>query len=384
MITKRPYGVSPTISLKIGYVEVDYQSVFDIELLLEENKHDLVVIKLAGIPPKYITEYYGKPVELFISTGPYYVASFHGYVTEVRPHSYSAAGLMNSSPFQEAEVVCVGVSYGMRGQKSKVWSGYSLTNIAKELADKHQFSLDVPPLPVIHETLAQTDESDWQFLVRYSNMLGYSVNAHGTHIHIYDPYNAVSRGVSSTRLMALTGSKGYHAPHPGQILEFKGNFGKRHADGQYMDTVVTVITNDNGAYDFSTRYLTGTVNGPAEYTDRIHNHSDTFSQASSNIERRRRQYYDYYADVVVIGAANCKPGGIVNVEEFGGEFDGLWYVKSAKHHVDDQTFITSLHLARNINSQLDFTDVARIGEVPLPVYRDERWVSPTHLVREYV
>ena len=111
MIVKSPYGVSPDIEVTIGGATVDYNTMYRVELILEENQHDMLVIEVSGIPPRAITDYYGKPVQLTISTGPRLSQRFNGYVEDVRPVSLTAGGLMNKSPFQAARIVCMGASY---------------------------------------------------------------------------------------------------------------------------------------------------------------------------------------------------------------------------------------------------------------------------------
>lgn len=385
MILKKAHGLSPDISIIINGVEVDYQSIYGLEVLLEESKHDFAVIKLAGLPPDAATAYQNAGVEVVLSTGALYSFTFCGYVTEVHTDSQSAKGLMNNSPLQEAKLVCLGASYNMRGSLSRVWNLHSLTDVAKYMSSKYGFSASVPSSTFSYKSISQTDESDWQFLCRYAKQLGYEVNVHETHMHVYDPYNALSRNVSYNYLSTLYSSRGNPTSRPGQILEFSGDFGERFPDGKYKNTVVTVVTDDNKLFDVTSRDIDTVSNGGPRYSDRIPDHADSYAEAVNAIDQHRKRHskYDLSASARVTGVANCKPGGVVEVSGLTGEFDGLWYVKSVKHHVHTDAYYSDLELLRNRDSQLINTGTSGISSSGPSDFVRGNWVASKRRVKEY-
>lgn len=383
MITKAPYGLSPTVEVTIGNASVDYSAINRIELTLEENCHDMLVFELAGIPPRAITDYYGRPVRVVFSTGGNFYQTFHGYVEDVRPKAFTGFGLMNKSPFQEARIVCMGASYSMRGSRSKTWVGYKLSDIAREMAAKYGFSLDVPSDSRVHEGILQTNESDWQFLSRYATMLGYSLTAHNTHMHLYDPYAALSRQISYHILPTLNKTRGKVTPSPGQIIEFSGSFANRHIDGYYKDSILTVVNDDNTVFDVTTNTLEDAQTRESRFKNRVAEHVHNFSSAEKRIDAISKQDYDYYADVTVLGLAGCLPGGIVNVDNYNGKFDGFWYVQGVKHIIHSNTFYTELRIAKNLNSELAPTNTQKYTYPPTPRYTQNGWIADTRTVNEY-
>jgi hypothetical protein len=44
MITKLPYGLSPTVDIAIGNSTVDYNTINRVELFMEDNQHDMLVM----------------------------------------------------------------------------------------------------------------------------------------------------------------------------------------------------------------------------------------------------------------------------------------------------------------------------------------------------
>ena len=382
MIVKSPYGVSPDIEVTIGGATVDYNTMYRVELILEENQHDMLVIEVSGIPPRAITDYYGKPVQLTISTGPRLSQRFNGYVEDVRPVSLTAGGLMNKSPFQAARIVCMGASYNLRGSTSRTWVGYKLSTIAKELAQKHRLSLDVPSDDYVNETLAQTNESDWQFLVRYAKQLGYRVNVHGTHMHVYDPQSALSRQTFYHELTSLITSGRGIDPQPGQVMEFSGTFSRRNIDGEYKESEIAVLSKDNVVYNLKSTTLT-TGNGTNRFPNRVGDFVDNLAEANRRLRAEDRADYDYYADVTTIGIAGCVPGSVLKLNRYDASFDGYWYVQSVKHVAHTNAFTTELRLAKNVKSELKFDNTKPFQIPPVSQYDRDRWVSQKARVNEY-
>lgn len=352
-IRRQPGTVSPKLELTINNVEVRYQALNGIELVMEENHHDMLKIKLNGIPPRAVTEYRNAGVYLYLDTGAGYTEKFEGYVEKVIPVSKVSGGLMNGSPFQDATLVCLGASYVMRGARNKVWDGYKLEDVAIELAKKHSLSLDVPKDNLLYTKVIQSQESDWQFLVRYAGMLGYSVTCHGTHLHVFDPYKAAGRTISFNKLLTTRATKMNLRPHPGMINEFRGEFKEDHYDGIRNGITVTVMQPDGNQFDVSTKDTKGLTSG-ARVEYHLNTSVDNYQEAIRIINAESKKYYDYEAEVTVVGMLGCKPGGVVELDNYAAEYDGLWYVSKVHHMLGSSgVLLTTLGIKRNIESELN-------------------------------
>lgn len=383
MITQKPYGLSPAVSISIYGQKVDYRSINFLDIDLAPNKHDSVILTMTGLPSSAVTDYYYAPVEVHVSVGngaQHY--AFYGYVEEVKPYSFSGFGTVNNKVIQEARVVCLGASYNMRGSSTRRWDGYSLTEIATELAAKYKFSVDVPDVPVFSDSVLQTTESDWQFLTRYANYLGYDVTVHGTHIHVFDPHDAYTRGISYSKLSSVRDFSVTGGEFPGQILEFDGSFSTRNADGAYTETYLTVAQDDGTSYTVTTSDVYGS-NGNARFPNRVSDVVDNYGEAERRIVAIKQEKYDYYADVRVLGLADCVPGGVVEMGDFGGDFEGLWCVKQVHHGIHRDAFYTELKLARNKKQVLVAKNTSRFQTAPTPYYNGNDWVSSKRRVNVY-
>jgi phage protein D len=384
MIVKQPLGSSASISMRINGAEFDYNNMNRIEVLLEENKHDMLVVTVNGIPTRAILDYVGLPIQFSLSSSASNSYDFYGYIDDVRPISRTSGGVVNNSPFQKAELYCMGASYTMRGTTSKNWEKYSVTDIAVELAKKYGFSVDAPKFETYHRNVNQSDESDWQFLTRYANSLGLSVSSHGAHIHLYDPYKAVSRSISYAPLLTARKMRGQADYYPGQIIEFDASFSTRHPDGYYKETVITVLNDDGTSYDVSTGDLKNGNKNTAIYRNKKSVTAHSFGEAARILESINKSDYDHYATVLVTGTPGCRPGGVVSVDNYNdSRMDGLWYVQAVKHTAHSAAYMTELKIARNSNSQLVETKTPSFTSPPAPVLKTGQWAALTGRVNVY-
>lgn len=384
MITKTPTTVAPTFEITIDGAPVNYDSINSFDIMLSEGQHDLLKVGMSGIPTSYITEYMNLPVGLSLHTGSSYSESFSGYIANVVPKSVTAHGTVNNSPFQEVTLNVMGASYRMRGKKSRLWNGYKLSQIAEELAKTYRLSMDCPVDDRVFNQIAQSEESDWQFLNRCTKQLGYSLTCHGTHLHIFDQYKASSRNISAHKLLTVRRLANNGTPHPGQILSFNGSFMDRHPDGEYMDTVVS-LNDGTSIFDVRTSEVLG-KSEKAVFENRLNVHVDNYYEAIRTLESTNKDLYDYEATVTAVGMLGVRPGGVVDVDNYDSRFDGLWYVSDVTHRIASGIFTTELRIKRNFNSQLESpASVVPVTLVPDSIYdRTTRsWTARSNQYRVY-
>lgn len=383
MISKQSYGLSPTLTVSINGVPVDYIALNEVRLHLEAGLHDMLVLRMSGIPPRAMTDYRNRPVFCSLDLGGGMLSEFYGYVIDVRAVAATSAGAVNNSPFQDAYVYCMGTSYEMRGGDSRVWKNARLQDVAFTLSEKYGFSVDVPDDKLILSPMLQDNESDWQFLTRYAMALGYETTLHGTHLHIFDPYKAYTHGTSFHRLYTGKQALAGLTPTPGQISTFDVSLAEHHPDGVYKDTTIAVHQDDNTIYEVSLRQLRG-ITAPARFSNRLRDSVDTYEQAVRAIDVEAKSTYDYTATATVLGVPGCVPGGLVEIDSYGADnTDGLWYVKSVKHTLHSGAFLSELKLVRNINSELVPTPVAVFQRPSAPKLVGDRWIASKRNTNAY-
>lgn len=385
MIFRTHNATSPTVNISFDGVAVDYLSIVQIQLELTENQHDLVRIKMAGIPPTAITDYIDAPVSVSWSQG---AASnkFVGYVVYIEPEYKNNQGMVNNSPFQSATIYCVGASFDMRGKKATFWENTSLQDIVSKLADEYRYSYSIPVDTFKFFRLAQDGRSDWEFLVDVADSLGYSVTAHGTHLHVFDRYKALGRSISYNVLDTI-GKSLESTIRPGLILSFKGSFGKVTPTGTSNDDDISSVDNRGKLVAATTKSRDSGSGRPikSRFTDQISMSLVSSDYAERYLEARARKKFPFSARVELSGTSGIKPGGIVNVDKFNAKFDGLWYVSGVTHTITLDKFSTELLIIRDSTNDDPFriTPVKSVGEVPDPVLRESYWGASTQMEEIY-
>jgi hypothetical protein len=391
MIFKSSSQLSPNVSVSIDNTPVDYLSLQRITVELKENMHDMVILDFAGLDPETMHLFIDSAVTLNISmpleaTNEY---TFHGYVIYLEPFSSTKMGTANGSPFQLTRVFCLGPSYRMKGLKSSVHENKTLAEIATELAAKYKFSLSVPNDTYRFPRLVQSAESDWSFLVKASNRLGYNLMVTGSHIHIWDPYMSIARNSSYSVLYTIRGTKGDVRPLPGQILKFDGRIGNVSPDGaRSTDTIHTLDSNGNilsvGNLNSQDTSSLGTPVQSA-FTNVLNWNADSYETANKLVEGVLRRKFPMTASVDVVADPSITPGGIVNIKEYNAQFDGYWYVRGVRHELTQHVMATYLDLAKD---SLDGIQTSPINMEPFKTPPETAlihgdWVSTKDMINVY-
>lgn len=382
MIFKSGFPSSPDVDILISGVSVDYTSIESIELDFEENAHDMAVLTFTGLPPRAITDYINAPVQIKIESSPARYREFYGYVCYVEPTMVTRRGLVNKSPVQKARVVCFGASIDMTEKKNKVWENMPFPQLVKNLSEQYGMSYSVPNDYFTWTRILQNNKSNWELLVEVCTSLGYVVTANGTHIHVYDPYKAISRKLPYVELMTVRGLSGATAYAPGNILEFTGTFGEYTPDGHAstyryvgIDNSGNMITTDNMEDDIS-------YSGFGEKIESRFVNTITKDVTSLDMLKRfagaaLRQRYPYNATAITTGIPEPVPGSIARVDEYDSNFDGYWLVRKVKHRITRSNYVTELSLSTDSTSRVQpiIRPVAAFKEPPSTALNGDQWVS---------
>ena len=387
MIFKSSSPISPKVDIVINDVPTRTMSIVQVELDLCENKHDLLKLKIAGIPPQLITDYINKPVYCYWGFG----VNFHefcGYVASIEPSFKNYEGTVNGSPFQLVEVLCIGASYNMRSKKTKLWENCSIQKVATELADKYKFSVSTICEKFEYPRIVQSEESYWEFLNKVADMYGLCVSLHGTHLHIWNPMRSLGRQTSYHELKNIKARGGDTSTFPAVILSMKGVFGNsvRHTNNHSMS--VTALDNQGLIYT-SNEFNETTGFGKQidlNITDNISVNATSVAMAETLVAANNRGINILNADLALTGTAGALPGGLVNITNFESTFDGLWYVKNVKHTLTRSEFFTTMRVSKNdTNDEYpEFQAMSTPPEPPKPVFTQEAWASSVEMVDYYV
>lgn len=383
MIFRSGNPTSPSVDITFGNVYVDYTRIVQVELELGENKHDLLKVTMAGIPPMAVTDYLNAPVNVgwFQESMGH---NFKGYVVFVDPQYTNRQGEVNHSPFQLTTIHCLGASYDMKGKVTKAWEEPTLHSVVKELAEKYQYSYSIPEDDFKYVRLVQSEESDWEFLVRVADSLGYVVTLHETHIHVFDRYRAVGRQISMHLLETVANSRDMKM-RPGRVLTFRGTFGNITAAGNSNDEIISSMDSSGNLVTVTTEGRGSGLGRALEsrFTDQLALNLVSASYAEGHLEARTRNKFTFSANIELTGTAGIKPGGVVDLRKFNSNFDGVWYVSSVCHTLTFDKYTTEITVLRDSTSEEPFKKnyVSSVKEVPPSTIRSEKWCAQ-HLMED--
>lgn len=389
MIFKTASPTSPDVAITIDSVAVNYLSLQRISIEEKENNHTLVVLDFSGIPADLIFDYVDKPITMRIAFPTLGGIDFYGYIGFLEPHSETNAGLVNKSPFQLTRVYCYGASYIMKSKKAKAWENVTISDIAKTIANTYKFSVAVPKDSYRFSRLVQSNQSDWEFLKEVCNISGYSFNARGTHIHIWDPFQAMNHRVSYSVLKTITGLNGGVTPNVGQVLNFDATIGNVSTVGERTPETIHVLDHSNtlvsvkGFLNDETSGLGVPLESP--FTDVVSINADSYAMGQKFIRGSLRHKFSMQATIQVTGDPTIKPGGIVKLDKYNSKFDGFWYVRSARHEITHSQLVTTLEVVKDSIETATSTQtvVEDYQEPPIPALLEGHWVSSTNYVNTY-
>lgn len=388
MIFKSSNPLSPTVTVSFDGVSVDYKTIHSINLSFQENKHDVAIITFNGIPPKAITDYIDAGVEITASLGPGRVSEFRGYVTYVEPESTTYSSVINNSVFQKVKVVCFGASIAMKSTVTRAWENVSTVSLARTLADKYSFSLDVIKDQFVLPKLIQTKQSDWEFLTSFCTKYGYSASVNGTHMRVWDSNKALGRQQS---IEVLSTPKSLNKLQPGSILKFSGTFGYLTPEGKSWNYSVESIDN-SGAVTKTTGRTTDSslmwsgVGTPTKYNSSLVTSSNFVYESEKIIEANFKNSLPFNARVETAAALGTIPGGVVIVDGYKSNFEGFWYVRSVEHEILGSNCLSKLHISKDFNVTNEA--VLPASETPMDPpesqYVDKTWRARVERVDVYV
>jgi len=389
MIFKTESPLSPDVSITIDSVPTNYLSLQRISIEEQENNHNLVVLDFSGLAPETFFDFIDKPISIDISFPTLGGVSFYGYIGFLEPHSETKSGLVNQSAFQITRMYCFGASYIMKSKKSKAWENVTISDIAKTIADTYKFSVSVPNDSYRFPRLVQSSKSDWEFLKETCNTLGYSISARGTHIHIWDPFQAMNHRISYAVLKTIAGLNGNVSPNVGQILNFDATIGNVSTAGERTPETIHILDKSNailsvgGNLNKETSGLGTPLESP--FTDTLSKNADSYEMADKFIMGSLRTKFSMSAIVQITGNPTIKPGGIIKLDKYDTSFDGFWYVRSARHEITHSQLVTTLELIKDGigDSTPTSTVVQEYKTPPVPSLINKRWISSTNYVSTY-
>lgn len=385
MIASSPNPLSSPCTFMMDSVPVLYSSIVEYELTLSENKHDLLVVTLAGLPPKLATDYIGIPVSFNLGSGAGRSQTFNGYVAYTEPVSNTRDGFINGSPIQMARLYCLGASMVMKEINSRVYDSPTLGEIVEELAGKYKFSADYPKDTYTPVRLTQSTESDWSFLNKVCKAFGLTFSLHGTHLHVWDKNKYSGRLASYHR--AIPQHK-LQSNTPFSIMDFEATLGRISSSGNASKSLITVLDSQGNIHtvtDYETDMAVGSNGITNMFKKPLYNSVNSLEEGHRFVDQTDKSNMIYNGKMTVMYGAGAVPGGAVELTGYSSDFDGLWYITEVKHSIKSSNYITEVLISKpaKYTEIPDYSRVTSYKEASGSKLIEDRWTAATPKVEEY-
>lgn len=382
-----PLGISWNFSIHNSPFDVN--TIRKINVMFAENQHDIAYVDVMSVPASYLSNYIGKPMALYISTRGGATCNFYGYVSHVEGLSTTIQGTTNNVPFQQLRLVCIGSSNILRGVKNVVWENVTLKNIVEELAGKYRLGYSVPNDDYTFKRLIQSEESDWQLLVKACRQLAYKITLTNGHIHVWDRAKSPARQPSYSTLRGPLLTKKDYRPQPGDVIQLDATLGTPNVEEQSGGKELAYVDEKGTLVSVTSSQINGNAafGSPLEsiFNNQLVANVDSFEKAARYIKSKISESRPYIADATVYGEPSVQPGGIVYIEGYGGDFNGYWYVQAVSHDLISESLTTNLKLIKDgsFDNLPKFPVVQKYSQPPLPILINDQWSMRSQYVNVY-
>jgi hypothetical protein len=369
--------LSPTVyTIKVQDTVVR-DLVVDVEFRTAWGKHDLWFVRCnatkAQTKKNIATWTDGAPVEIFWGRGPGNTHTWYGYVNH---HVFSSQDDLAIGVLQVTYVL-IGTSRVLNTEHSKNWASMSYSWMAQSIAKDNGFRcVFTQTAQLVSES--QASESDFAFLNRMAEKIGFRFWCSGATMYFIDPQVLFT---AFTYLSVPT----YRIDMNGVVFDTARLFEKTQG-GNIPGSVVgqRQISGFDGKTGRVLTLKTGSGSTAMAYTDR-HVQSYNDGQQSINAKQSRAQFW-VTATVEVYGDTSLYPGKMMQLvgAAMPHESEGAWLVSGATHIMAPggtgrpahDRYVTKLALVRNVQATPILKDVQRIQPEFVPcVLFDGRWRS---------
>lgn len=183
-------------SFKITYPDFPAinQPARSVTIYQEMGKHDVVDI----FYPRFSTALFkaiktGVPVSITWKNDKV-SEKFYGYTLDV---SYPTIQKLDRG----VHLRCVGASYPLKEQTSKIWTNRTVTEVVAEIAKIHKLKAVITPHPTRFTQLSIVGQSYWEKLNELAVKIGYGVQMNGTELHFHPIDKMIDQFMTTVPLM---------------------------------------------------------------------------------------------------------------------------------------------------------------------------------------
>lgn len=364
-------GRTPVWGPRLSGEELDI-SVTDISMSLGEGQHDSTTINCVSSTLEDTEDMLDMPFSFYFGVPPH-TELFHGYITDITNEQKSQGSLSFG-------MTVLGATKMMFEGKPRFWLNKSVTAAASEMVRANSLGYGGHTHSFLWPALAQTEESDWEMVLKLARRIGWSVfNRYGV-VMVQDPNQWYREMGSYAQLVSNNTDRGSDARN---LIEFSAT--------EFSDVSKEKLGAKIGYFNgtsVETMTQTGEFKGYIQETDAV---LQSQPEAKAYVDGMdvRIEAWGQTAVARLWGDADLFPMMCVDVvttkETFRyAKYDGKWLVRSVAHKADNQSFQTVLFLTRPEAAAYPITEVnfKPFWEMEEPArprpgitLHEDRWIS---------
>lgn len=345
----------------------------DIELRQSWGQHDLFYVRIEYYKGLNLTSLAiwpdNAPIRIVWGQGANNIQTWYGYVNHHTMDSNSDSG----NKTMQITYTCIGTSKPMNTDKTRTWGQVTGTYIAKTIAAEYGLRAVLSSTNWVLPSEVQVSESDFKFLNRIANKVGYRAWVSGGTLYFVDPA-VVLQGNITQAIPQFTMNKSFIQ------LDTIRNFHMLKGDnipGSVQSTRVISGIDKNSGLPFTVAANTPGIvsSGIVQINTEWPVTSVYEAQQLANALQSRSQFWQA-ATAELYGNSLLYPGKVVNLtgNQLNNESSGFWIIASADHvlkssgtsdtskdkyvtHVDllKNTTVTTLSLKNTTSITPEFT-----------------------------
>lgn len=345
-----------------------------------EGQHEGAVITTQLTKPQ-ITRFVNKPLSFNYGQRSN-SNTFYGYAVAITPNRTYQVDTM-------VDITCIGVTWPMQNGTPKfarnltapdMFAAIVTGGFRQDISTGYNLGAQVDTHPYAWPVLAQSDESDWQFLLTLAERVGYAVYSYQGVVRLVKPLRVLTETpiyanfikgdeiLDQTRTLLDWNATTQSLSLRQNIRPAFGFFDGTAAVTSEKQTVggvqsvlaiqpqgITSPLNTAPSTALTTPSSSANLLSPFRLrTDtpvRDRGMAETYSQAWTN----RIDFWNEQAEARINGNARIPSGVNISVQVSGSpngrnDYDGIWMVRGVKHVLTHSSFQTQLDLARDTTS----------------------------------
>jgi len=320
------------VEIKGELINLTSSELKQVRMSNAENKHETAILT-TQLTKAQIDRFVGEPITF--RYGPRFSGgTFYGYVITINPNQdYQQDTIV--------DIACFGTTWPMQSGQPRFFPKRTASSVFAEIVSSHNLGCQVEDNTYVWPALAQTTESDWEFVQTLATRLGYSIYINNGVVRMLNPKRVLAESEVSQRYIrsddVLDPSRQLLDFNPTtQSLRIRDNVKPSFG---YFDGQVPRLSQPLGIFPY--RMSTDT---PVKDRDMAQIYSDAWE--------RRVDFWNHQATARINGNARITPGVNISVQISGNptgrnEYDGVWFVRGVEHSFTNNSFQTALDLTRD-------------------------------------